>query len=212
MKWPDLLALLGGAALFESSMLLAGDDSPAEVRRQLSRWVASGRLIQVRRGLYVLASPHSHEPPDMLAIASRLQRPSYVSLESALAFHGVIPEFVPVVTSVTNGRPRRLDTPLGAFAYRHIHRSLFWGYEEVDVAGGLRSYVALPEKALLDLFHLTTGGIPAAFVEGLRLAPGALDPDRLVRFAKRAGKPKLIRAASLTVRLVEADRGEEIVT
>ncbi|PYT17896.1 MAG: hypothetical protein DMF51_01385, partial [Acidobacteria bacterium] len=77
MKWQDLLTLLDGATLFESAMHLAGKDSPAEVRRQISRWVASGRLHQLRRGLYALAPPHAREPSDALAVVSRLHRPSY---------------------------------------------------------------------------------------------------------------------------------------
>jgi predicted transcriptional regulator of viral defense system len=209
MKWLDLLALLGGAALFESAMLLAGDASPAEVRRQVSRWVASGRLVQLRRGLYAIAPPHAREPPDPLVVAVRLHGPSYVSLESALAHHGVIPELVPVVTSVTTGRPRRFETPLGVFAYRHLHRDLFWGYRAVEAGRGQASYVALPEKALLDLLHFTPGTIRRPFLEELRLAPGQLDAGRLTRFAARAGKPKLIRAAALTTRLLEEERRGE---
>src|SRR6266571_4480663 len=76
MKWRDFLSLIGGVTLFESSMLLAGEDSPAEVRRQISRWVTSGRLLQLRRGLYALAPPQARELPDALAVASRLHRPS----------------------------------------------------------------------------------------------------------------------------------------
>lgn len=209
MKWQDLLALLGNVTVFESSMLVAGKDSPAEVRRQISRWAASGRLSQVRRGLYALAQPHARERPDPLALASRLQRPSYVSLQSALAYHGVIPEAVPVVTSVTTGRPRRFRTPFGEFMYRHVHAGLFWGYQEVDLGLGQLAYVALPEKALLDLFHLTPGSIRQRFLTELRFSSGLLDPVRLEQFARRTKKPKLIRAASLAARLLRDEAGKE---
>jgi predicted transcriptional regulator of viral defense system len=209
MKWQDLLNLLGGVTLFESSMLLAAEDSPAEVRRQISRWLASGRLIQLRRGLYALALPHARELPGTFAVASRLRRPSYVSLESGLAYHGVIPEAVPVVTSVTTGRPGRFKTPVGGFVYRHIHPSLFWGYQKVELGSGQSSYIAFPEKALLDMFHFTSGNIRRSFVDELRLAPGQLNPGRLQQFAKRAAKPKLIRAASLTVRFLGDEMGRE---
>src|SRR5437867_1233138 len=101
MKWQGLLELLGRRTLFDSSMLLAGEDSPPEVRRQLSRWTASRRLTQLRRGLYALAPPFARSSPNVLAIASRVRTPSYVSLQSALSHHGAIPESTPVVTSVT---------------------------------------------------------------------------------------------------------------
>jgi predicted transcriptional regulator of viral defense system len=209
MKWTDLLCLLGDATLFESSMLLAAEDSPAEVRRQLSRWVASGRLIQLRRGLYALAPPHARGLPDSFAVAARLHRPSYVSLQSALVYHGVIPEAVPVVTSVTTRRPQRFRTPLGEFAYRHLHASLFWGYNETDLVPGGPVWVALPEKALLDLFHLTPESHRRRFIDELRLSSAALDPARLEQLAKRTAKPKLIRAASVTLCLLREDIGGE---
>jgi predicted transcriptional regulator of viral defense system len=210
MKWRDLLSLLGGVTLFESSMLLAGEDPPAEVWRQISRWVASGCLLRLRRGLYAVAPPQARELPDALAVASRLHRPSYVSLQSALAYHGVIPEAVPVVTSVTTGRPRRFRTPVGDFVYRHLHPSLFWGYQEVELGRGQPVYIAFPEKALIDLLHLTPGIVRRRFLDELRLSTGQLDAARLEQFAKRAAKPKLIRAASLTVRLLRDEAGEEV--
>ncbi len=82
MKWRSLLALVGDQAMFESAQLLSGSDSPAEIRRQLSRWSATGRLIQLRRGLYSLAPPFAKQVPHPFAVAARLVRPSYVSLES----------------------------------------------------------------------------------------------------------------------------------
>lgn len=209
MRWLDFLRLLGGATLFNSSALLAGPDPPAEVRRQLSRWVSSGRVIQLRRGLYVLAPPYARASPNVLAIASQIRKPSYVSLQSALSYHGAIPESVPVVTCVTTGRPGRLETPLGEFLFRHLRPRLFWGYRQVEVGGGESAYVALPEKALLDLFHLTPGAIRSPFVWELRLAPGAVDFQRLRQFAKRTAKPKLIRAAALASHALDKARGGE---
>ena len=209
MKWVDFLHLLHGMTLFEASALLAGSDPPAEVRRQLSRWVASGRLIQLRRGLYALAPPYAGAVPNGLALAARIRVPSYVSLQSALSYHGIIPESVPVVTSVTTNRPGQFETPLGDFLYRHLKRDLFWGYREVDVDAGQKAFVAIPEKALLDHFYLTPGLIDSSFVRELRLAPGHLDSGRLRSFATRAAKPRLARAAALTIRILEKEKTGE---
>ena len=212
MTWPDFLSLLGGTTLFESSALLAGPDSPAEVRRQLSRWVASGRLIQLRRGLYLLAPPYAGQAPNRFTLAARIRVPSYVSMQSALSYHGVIPEAVPAVTSATTSRPGRLETPLGVFLYRHLQRGLFWGYREVEVEGGQRAFVAVAEKALLDHYYLTPGLIDASFVRELRLDPDSLDSERLRSFAARAAKPRLEKAIDLTIRLLkEEKRGERLL-
>lgn len=209
MKWPDLLRLLGGTTLFEASALLAGPDSPAEIRRQLSRWAASGRLIQLRRGLYLIAPPYSGAAPNRFTLASRIRVPSYVSLQSALAYHGLMPEAVPMVTSVTTNRPGRFETPVGVFLYRHLQRGLFWGYQETELEDGQRAYVAVAEKALLDLYYLTPGRIDASYVGELRLDPDGLDIARLRSFAARAAKPKLTRAIDLTIRFLEEERREE---
>jgi len=211
MKWRDLLELTGGRPLLDASALLAGSDSPSEIRRQLSRWTTSGRLTQLRRGLYVLAAPYACASPGLLAVAARMRRPSYVSLQSALAYHGVIPESVPTVTSVTTGRPGGWETELGHFVYRHLKPSLFWGYRQVDIGGGSHAYIALPEKALLDLFYFTSGPIRKALVRELRLAPDMLDCRRLREFAQRAGNPKLKRAAAVTARVLEEEREGETV-
>jgi len=193
-------------------MLLAGPDPPSEVRRQLSRWVAAGKVIQLRRGLYALAAPFARAAPNPLAIAARIRKPSCVSLQSALSYHGAIPESTPAVTSVTTGRPGRFETGLGDFHYRHVGPSLFWGYREVEVAQDESAYIALPEKALLDLFYLTPGAVGPAFVRELRLAPDTIDAHRLQQFAARAAKPKLIRAAALTARILRREKkGEKVV-
>ncbi|MEW6053699.1 MAG: hypothetical protein AB1552_07920, partial [Nitrospirota bacterium] len=108
MKWEGLLAIVGHEAVFSSALLLSGRVSAAQVRLQLTRWVQTGRLIQLRRGLYALAPVWRKVEPHPFLVANKLQRGSYVSLQSALAFFGVIPEHVPVVTSVGPGRPEML--------------------------------------------------------------------------------------------------------
>ena len=211
MKWKTFLALTGGETLFDASALLSGADPPSEVRRALSRWTASGRLVQLRRGLYVLAPPYARTPPSLVAIAGRLRRPSYISLQSALAYHGVIPESVATTMSVTTGRPGRWETAVGDFRYRHVHPDLFWGYRQVDLGESGTGYVALAEKALLDLFHFTTGPIRATLVRELRIEPETMDGHRLRELAQRAGRPKLIRAAVVTARVLEEERKGETV-
>jgi hypothetical protein len=58
MKFDDLLVSTSKQPFFETGLLLAGAVDPADVRRQLSRWVRAGRVIQLRRGLYSLAAPY----------------------------------------------------------------------------------------------------------------------------------------------------------
>ncbi len=209
MRFDDLLAAVADEPVFETGFLLAGDRDSGDVRRQLSRWVASGQLYRLRRGLYALAPPYRKVQPHPFLVANQLQRGSYVSLQSALAHHGLIPEHVPVTTSVGGGGTRRWRNPLGSFEYRHLAPALVGGYRHVKVAPGQSAFVAAPEKALLDLVHLTPGADRSEFLEALRLQYlESLDLVVLARIAEAAGKPKLRRAARRIAELASAEVAE----
>jgi predicted transcriptional regulator of viral defense system len=209
MRFDRLLEIVGQEPVFETGLLLAGDVSPANVRRQLSRWTASGRLIQLRRSLYALATPYQKVKPHPFLIANRMVRGSYVSLQSALAYEGLIPEYVPVVTSVTTDRPARWDTPLGSYAFRHIKPDLLQGYRLAEVSPGQEAFLASPEKALLDLIYLQPGGDSLPYLQELRLQNlQRLDPDEMTRQAALIGSPKLRRAATLVARWIQSEAPE----
>ena len=209
MKWESLLGLVANEPVFPSALLLAGDVSARQVRLQLSRWVKAGRLLQLRRGLYALAPVWRKVEPHAFLVANRLQRGSYVSVQAALAFHGMIPEHVPVVTSVGPGRPEMVRNPLGAFQFTHLAEALLFGYAQVEVAPRQVAFVASPEKALLDLIHLTPGAASPEYLRELRLQnPEAINVSVIRDLAQRSGKPKLIRAARLVGPLLAAEGGE----
>jgi hypothetical protein len=211
MEWLELLRVVGAEPVFPSSLLLAGERSLPGIRLQLSRWVSAGRLLQLRRGVYALAPPWRKVAPHPFTIANALQGGSYVSLQAALSFHGLIPEHPPVVTSVGPGRPETLSTPLGRFQFSHIATHLLYGYALIDVGQGQHGFVAHPEKALLDLVYLTPGGESPAFLDSLRLQQtDTIDAATLVALAERSGKPRLRRAAARTARaLAQLRRNEE---
>lgn len=197
MQFADLLETVADLPVFRASLLLAGDRDPSDVRRQLSRWTAAGKLIQLRRGVYVLAKPWRRVEPHRFFVANELHRPSYVSLQSALAYHGLIPESVPVTTSITSGRPVTLDTELGRFDFRHVKEEAFFGYGRTGVWKDQTALVATPAKALLDLVYLTPGGDSARHLESLRLQGlGTMDEEEFLDVARRWDKPKLHRAVA----------------
>ena len=169
MRFASLLAIVEDEPVFETGFLLAGEVDPADVRRQLSRWVKGGRLLQLRRGLYALAPPYRKVTPHPFVVANRLVRGSYVSLQSALAYHGLIPEHVPVTTSMTTGRPQRRENPLGSFEYHHVRKDLLTGYRLESVGDGQEALVATPAKALADLVGLVPGAGSRTYLSELRL-------------------------------------------
>jgi predicted transcriptional regulator of viral defense system len=123
---------------------------------QLARWSKAGYLIPLRRGQHTVAPPYRTVPLSSPYIANALYSPSYLSLEWALALYGLIPEAVPVFTSVTSRTPRTFKNPLGRFEYRHIQQPLFDGFERKDLVGA-QVYLATPEKAILDYLYLSKG-------------------------------------------------------
>lgn len=194
MEFDSLLKLIGDDPVFESSLLLSGNINPKTVHLQLTRWVNNGRIYQLRRGLYSIAPPYQKNKPHPFLIANFLQRASYVSLQSALAFYSLIPEIVNTTVSVTTGRPDRLETPLGLYEFRHIKTDLLFGYQMTDL-GGQSALVAIPEKALLDLIYLQPGGESPNYLQELRLQNvEQLDLDRLKKQSDVFDSPKMRRA------------------
>ena len=209
MEFRELVEIVGDEPVFETGLLLAGNVDPADVRRQLSRWTKAGRLYQLRRGLYALAPPFQKIKPHPFLVANRMVRASYVSCQAALAHYGLIPEYVPVVTSVTATRPGRWDTPLGSYEFRHLKTALVRGYRLIEVSPGQRVFVASPEKALLDLIYLQAGADSPQYLRELRLQNlDRLDLDDLQRQADLEHKPKLRRAAALVVALASSEAQE----
>lgn len=209
MEFRKLLAIVRDEPVFETGLLLAGDVDPNNVRRQISRWMTAGKLCQLRRGLYALAPPYQKTIPHPFLVANRLVRASYVSLQAALAYCGLIPEHVPVVTSVTTVRPVEYETPLGHYAFRHVKQSLFYGYHPMEVDDGQPAFVATPEKALLDLVYLQPGGDDPAYLRELRLQNlERLNTTTLQQMAKRADSPKLMRATAVIEALAEEEKKE----
>lgn len=121
---------------------------------KISRMMQSGEIIQLKRGLYLRSDPSTM--PSLGLIANHLLGPSYVSLDFALQHHGLIPEAVHEVNSVTARRAKTFDTPVGHFVY--IHAADDWyqpGVSLANTVGGMNYFVASPEKALCDKIVFT---------------------------------------------------------
>jgi predicted transcriptional regulator of viral defense system len=193
MKFDELLYLVGEQPVFETGLLLSGDVDPNHVRRQLSRWVTAGKIRQFRRGLYALEKPYQKVLPHLFVVANHLVFGSYVILQSALAYYGLIPEYVAQTTSVAPARPASWG---GAYQFRHISPLLAFGYVSVEVSAGQRALLATPEKAILDLAHFMFAQDMRLYLSQLRLQNlDRLNLSLLHQYAQQSGKPKWERVA-----------------
>ena len=92
-------------------------------------------------------------------MANHIMGPSYVSLESALSYHGLIPEKVYEVSSVTTKATRQFSTPLGAYSYTRLPLPYYsYGIRSLEIDRQHRFLIASPEKALFDKI-ITTAGV-----------------------------------------------------
>lgn len=197
MKWEEFLKSARNLPVLNVELLLAGTYSVEPIRVQLSRWQKAGKLVQLKRGIYLLSEEYhkvnAYEP----YLASILKIPSYISLEKALEYHGLIPEAVSVYTSVTTKRQGRFISGAGIFDYRHIKSSLFWGYESITV-NKQTGFIASPEKALLDLVYLNNLKITLDYLREMRLQNvEKINLNKLLEHAGRFKSPGIFRAAEI---------------
>ncbi|MCB0772403.1 MAG: hypothetical protein KDB93_03425 [Flavobacteriales bacterium] len=163
-------------------------------RRRLSEWQSRGLLLKVRNGFYRLAERPLTEH-ERWAIANRSYEPSYVSLRSALAYHGFIPEGVFHVESITTTHARKFTFNDTSFSYRAVRPSFYFGYRIIPV-DGVRVLMAGPEKVLLDLLYLHPDVDGPEGFDAWRLdAEGILekvDPERMDDYAHTGGSQALL--------------------
>lgn len=134
---------------------LANYNSPKD---KVSRLEQQGQLIRLKRGVFVVAPEVSHQTLSMELIANHLYGPSYVSLQSALRYYGLIPERVYVTRSVTTKRARSFSTPLGEFEYITMPENYYpVGIRQMVFEEAYSFLMATPEKALCDLIISTPG-------------------------------------------------------
>ena len=112
---------------------------------------AAHKIIRLKKGLYVVAPNVSRVALSTELIANHLYAPSYVSMQTALRYYGLIPEAVYTTQSMTLKHSRSFDTPVGRFEYKNMSREAFSiGITSIN----MQSYaflMATPEKALCDL-------------------------------------------------------------
>lgn len=124
----------------------------------VNRAMKAGELIRLRRGLYLLPNKYRSQPCHPYVLAQRLVSGSYVSLETALAFHGWIPEAVYTIASVVPGRKSKEFNYelLGRFTFHPlaIQTGYFLELVERVPLGEQAVLMARPVRALLDLVCL----------------------------------------------------------
>lgn len=146
--------------------------------KMLMRWKKYDLVKSLRRNIYVLSRVGVND----YEVANELVSPSYISLETALNYYGVLPQFTYSITSVTTRKSRKTMCQntgyTKEFEYAKISLDLFFGYEKENGA-----LVASPEKAVIDMLYLVSKGLRTAHVEEWDLT--GLNRKTLKEYAKK---------------------------
>ena len=140
----------------------------------VKRAIAGGEIIHIRRGLYCLAPKYRKNGMNLYVVAQHVYGPSYISLESALSWHGWIPEAVHAVTSASFKKSVEFKTPIGVFSYERIPQEVFYtDVERLTDESRNVFLMASPLKALADYVYVRKkdwSGI-GPVVDSLRVEP-----------------------------------------
>jgi hypothetical protein len=118
-----------------------------------------GVIQSIKKGLYVAGPALNIErKPEPFLLANHILGPSYVSVETALSFHGLIPERVYEIASMTTQASRKFNTPLGTFTFTRLPLPYYaFGIRSEKLADDQYAMVASAEKALFDKIITTSG-------------------------------------------------------
>lgn len=173
--------------------------------RRLVEWQQKGYIQKIRREYYCLRERVNNE--QFLFFASnKIYSPSYVSMESALAFYNFIPEGVFMTTSVSTRNTANYSTAVGNFSYNNIKPSLFFGYRLIK-GDGFSIKIAEPEKVILDFLYLkklnSKDGIKAIRLNEIQINE-LVEFDKLKQYQKMFNSKVLDKRIKLLTEVINA--------
>ena len=152
-------------------------------KNNISYWSKKGLIIKLRNGFYLFPE-YKTRSGFAFYVANKIYRPSYISLHSALAFYGMIPESVVQITSVTSRKTASFSNAVGEFSYKTVKPDLMFGYDVKPIVEGHSFFLAKPEKALIDLLYLYPFYNTKSEIEELRLEMDFIHNDLNINLLK----------------------------
>ena len=157
---------------------------PDTVYKKLARLEKQKIIQRLIKGRYCFAL----NPPDDFTTANFLYQPSYISLESALSFYGVITGFPHRIMSVTVKKTKTFVAAEKEYQYVQIGSRWFWGYEKKE-----RFLIAEPEKAMIDYLYLASKGLRSADIDEFDLS--VINRKKLDNYLRKEADKSLIKLA-----------------
>ncbi|MBU2444169.1 MAG: hypothetical protein KJ666_01165 [Bacteroidetes bacterium] len=123
-------------------------------RDVISNLLRRGDIIRIRKGLYVFGKFWRRYQFNKELLANLIYGPSIISLDYVLSISGLIPESVSTLTSITTGRSRIFETPVGRYSYKQLNKERFSYGSELHKTDTGSYFAANPLKALADKIWL----------------------------------------------------------
>lgn len=215
----ELRAKIAGEE-FDYQALLDGVRKYARPRDKITSLLRQGAVVRVKKGIYVFGVSYKRRPFSTEILANMICGPSYISLDYALHYYGLIPERVDALTSVTVSRGRRFATPAGLFIYHRVPlRAYPIGIDQVELKNGSSFLIATPEKALADKIQADRGTairtqseMRTYLLDSLRIDPDGLkrlNTETISLIAERYRSRKLYLLSGMIRRLGGKDKRHE---
>jgi predicted transcriptional regulator of viral defense system len=170
-----------------------------------THWQKQGLIVKLRQGFYAFQEA-CLQPNFAFWLSNFIYKPSYISLHTALAFYGIIPEAVTQITAVSSMKTADFQNNIAQFSYKKIKPDLFFGYEQ-KTFGNRTISIATPEKAILDLLYLYPFYNTESEIENLRFdedfVQNELNTGKLALYLDRFDNKKLAKRVEIFTDLHE---------
>lgn len=163
--------------------------SPVAANFFVFRNAQKGLLIRLKKSqkgsIYCLLD----KQPSQYLMANRIYEPSYISFDTALSFHGIIPETIYTATSATTKATREFKTNNSHFTYCRIKKSAYTGYRPIKYLNET-ILMAEPEKALADYLYFVS--LKKRQLSYERLDFKKIRKNKLLKMAKLFNRPSML--------------------
>ena len=131
-----------------------GSEDQRQAKKVIAKLVNHGWLMRIRRGLYAISdfSNRGFLSLSPYLVANLLVPESYVSFESALAYHGMFDQLTSTVISISKKQYKTVQLNATEYTFVHAKDRFFFGWQEVTIDGKM-ARIATAEKALIDIIH-----------------------------------------------------------
>ncbi|KKS41013.1 MAG: hypothetical protein UV55_C0012G0008 [Candidatus Gottesmanbacteria bacterium GW2011_GWC1_43_10] len=181
----DLIVKYGQIVTSEQIYAQGKDVWDQQVAKNVvTRLTRNGWLIRVKRGLYAISdlSNRGFLSLSPSVVANLLVKDSYVSFESALAYHGMFDQLTNKTISISRVQYKTVQLQSVEYSFVKVLEKWFFGWEKV-IIDNKTVRVATAEKALIDMiqFHKSKYTVDLV-VEKLSLYKDSLDLQKMTEY------------------------------